>query len=586
MASNKVTLQCAGDMYVSKYNPTTNYGSATTLKVGGEGVNPSGYDAKYCPYFRFDISSIPKRKRILSAELSLYLSNTTSTAWNHVKPSLYYKTENPLSEMTTIYNDVGPYFYLSSNDVMVYLTNKTPQWIKMRATIPVTAGYSRELGSQMWLGLYPEAYDAVAEFHSRENTNKPYLEITYEDVPPDKPTILYPNGNYVANNDEITFQWKYNSSVGGVQKKFELEWSSDGGSTWNNITQTSSNEKYIAAPDTITSGSIMWRVRTYNEYDEASPWSDILTFYAIGAPAVPVINSISNNARPTVEWASSQQQIYQVQILKNDVIVHDSGEIPGLSDKAYKVKDFLEDGQYLVKVRIRNEYNLYSDWAELQFTIATNKPSKPNLNVYGINYGIVLKINPIENIDHILIYRSTANQNDYKCIGKAIGSLFEDYSVANGETYQYFLRVVKSDNSFNDSEVKVVSTKFSGNTIAAVSNLRDLIQLRYSLDSESERPVKFSMLGDLVYFDGRTYGCFEYSEFQEKNKSLSFYLRSKEEVDKLIALIRRKATLLYRDNDGDKIYGTVNNLEVTNRKRGYVVSFTIMKNDYKEEVEV
>src|SRR5690606_21467956 len=141
---------------------------------------------------------------------------------------------------------------------------------------------------------------ATIAFHSRENTNPPYIEIVYEDVPPDKPTPKEPIGVYKDSFGIIRFEWQYNSDVGGEQKAFDLQWSTDQ-VNWTTVSQTTANNYYDMPANTLPAGNIYWRVRTYNEYDEVGPYSDIQSFYAIGAPAAPVLNAVpTNTARPVV----------------------------------------------------------------------------------------------------------------------------------------------------------------------------------------------------------------------------------------------------------------------------------------------
>jgi hypothetical protein len=581
MAQHTAVLQCIGDTYVDKNNPNTNYGGSTVLLCGGN-LGGTGYSARTAIYFQFKMPADIKNKRIIKGILKAYLNSLSDNL--EVRVGIF-ATDESYTEYNITAAKVDFGFGCAPNGGVVDLQ----QGLSGMIDFPITAdigGRSFKNNALVWLCMKPgEFYYGIGQFCSREGSNKPTLEIVYEDVPPDKPTQIEPIGRYLDNTNSIKFEWKYNSSVGGEQKKFDLYWSADGGKTWNTISETTANNFYNMPANTLPSGNIIWKIRTYNEYDEVSPESDISVFYAIGKPQTPIV-SINNSARPTIMWNSKSQQIYQVQILKDNNIIYDTGNIPSLTVNSHKVKSFLNDGEYQARVRTKNEYNLYSDWGITNFTIATNKPTKPSLNVYSINYGIFLEINPIENVDYILIYRSQANKNDYKCIGKVEGIVFEDYSAANRELYQYFVRAVATDESFSNSDVKTGKIAFSGNTIAVASNLKDFIQLKYSLESKPENPVRISTLGDVVYFDGRTHGSFEYSEFEDKNKNLTFFIKSKNEVSKLIDFIKRKETLLYRDNDGDRIFGTVNNLEVLNKIGGYAINFNIMQNDYKEEMEV
>ena len=134
------------------------------------------------------------------------------------------------------------------------------------------------------------------------------------------------------------------------------------------------------------------RVQTYNEYDESSGYSDAAVFYSVGAPTTPLIQSVSDECRPLVEWMAFDQQIYQLQILQGETIIYDTSDMPGISTRQYRIPVFLSDGEYSAKVRIKNEYDMWSEWGTTPFTISTTKPDKPTLSIQRSRYGLELTI--------------------------------------------------------------------------------------------------------------------------------------------------------------------------------------------------
>ena len=183
------------------------------------------------------------------------------------------------------------------------------------------------------------------------------------------------------------FSWQYNEFCWRGADAFELQWSTDR-VNWHSSRQTTNNTYYICLQIILTwyrVGGLRERIRGWSD------WSDIQVFFAVGAPDLPLIQNITTNtARPVISWSALGQQFFRIQILAGDVIVFDSGDVSSISARSYKVTAFLEDGQYTARVRIRNEFGLYSDWSERTFIVVTAKPSKPLLAAQSSAHGIEL----------------------------------------------------------------------------------------------------------------------------------------------------------------------------------------------------
>ena len=108
-------------------------------------------------------------------------------------------------------------------------------------------------------------------------------------------------------------------------------------------------------------------MRTYNADSIAGSWSNELTIVVIAAPAAPVAQIDVISPRPKISWTSQDQQAYQVQMG-----TYDSGLQFGTA-KSFKCPVYLPNGSTRMRVRVLNEYNLWSDWTEIIATI-TNVP--------------------------------------------------------------------------------------------------------------------------------------------------------------------------------------------------------------------
>jgi len=572
MAQHTIQIPITEDTYCDKNNPNTNYGSSTQLKAGGGLAIPT-YDInfKYHTMMKWDSSlpGLPERKKLISAYLKLYSLTAISSSDRIVA---IYGIE--FDEMVSTYNSLSldghymapEYFYLTDAAANNYISLN----ILNSEKIKIKNGKAR-------IGAVG-ASDKTFIFGSRESANAPYIELTYEDVPPSAPTPTDPIGAYKDNKSIIRFAWQYNSEVGGEQKAFDLQWSTDQ-VNWTTVSQTTANNYYDMPADTLPAGNIYWRVRTYNEYDEVGPYSDIQSFYAIGAPAAPVLNAVpTNSARPVVSWSAFSQQVYQLQVLSGDTVVYDSGIVPGINIRQHKIKAWLADGEYTVRIRIKNEYDLWSEWDSTTVTISTDKPEKPSIALQRSAYGA-------EITGTGLVYRSDYDKDDYICIGTASGTYFDNTVRSKGE-YKYFIRAVSENDTFEDSDIKFIQAEFQYALIAPVSDLSNVFAFTRSLNSPPKRTYNHQPGGAFVEYAGRKHPVWEPTEHVSAAWAMAFFLKSWNDVEAFIALVDRKETVLYRDARGRKVYGILSNLTIDDERSGYIVSFTLTEVDYIEGVDV
>lgn len=406
------------------------------------------------------------------------------------------------------------------------------------------------------------------------NTDSGYTtaNFTLGVVPQQPPIPISPISQYLDENNPIKFEWNFMGGTGGeTQSKFDLQYSINGGSSWATKTLTTSNNFYELAAKTLPSGNITWRVRTYNNWNEVSPYSENRSFAIIGSPPIPQILTITNNARPTFTWQSLGQHIYEIELLKDSKLIFKSGYIPSTIDRTFKMKEYLDDGNYLMRLRVLNEYNLNSSWAEKSFVISTVKPSKPLLEIYSDEYSVTINI--LNQSVRTLVYR------DGVLLGEVDDDTFSDFTGQNRKDYKYYIRNIDINDNFADSDIKLAQCNFSGNTLALTDDPEEFIHLRYGFGNIPKKSNRNGIIANLNYYDGRKYPVVEYSEFRTKEKTLYYFLETKEELDTLYSLIDARKTLIYRDNNGENIYGVILNIDDEKTILGYEIGFTIIKTE-------
>lgn len=577
MAQHNVNYTFEKSAYLCSYDSTSNYSSQDYLLTGNYGAYPSveqrmaifGYNSQ-------SIKDILKYKKITAAVLHVYLLSSIPKPSHHWIQTNAYNLYRDWGEKTVTYaNMVSQYGSMTWHNIN---NSVSSGWFDF-----ILYGYD---GLEKGMGFKLEVpFDTqTAQMAStRASSNKPYLTITYEDVPPETPIVNLPDGNYVDNSSIIKFEWKHNDSMGGIQKKFDLQWSSNNGGSWNTISQTTSNNYYNMPANTLPSGNILWRVRTYNVFGETGNYSPSTAFYSVGMPKNPTIQDIPGNvSRPTISWGSDDQQLYQVQILQEDNLIYDSGVQPSTSVKNHMVNKFLLDGIYTAQVRTKNRYDLWSNWTQRSFNIQTTKPVKPNIILQSNNYGVAITTDNESGTIYIL-YRKKHNESFYIPVFKAVDGIVKDNTLENNIDYDYFIRAVKNG-AFNDSDIVRGKCLLKNYLFSSIKNMDDVVEMKYSLH-KNNKDFSLDNLCSENNYTGRKYPVTEYSPFVKETYNLKFFANTFIQLQKFIDLINERTIILYRDKFTKK-YGNICNIRCKQYKKGFSMEFTFNVTDHSEEIEV
>lgn len=503
--------------------------------------------SSYAPYLVVEYEDAPPL-----APVDLFPNDASLDARTPLKVSWKYKSDD--NEVQTKYE-------------LQYSTNNKLTWTSVTGT------------ANQFHNFTANTFPTTAQVYWRVRTTddneliSPWGETYFNTVviPQEAPIVIAPTTGFLDGNNPIEFSWRF---VGGAdydkQSKFELIYDHDGDSDYTTIAKNTMVEKWVAPPNTFKSGNVRWIVKTFNAFGEASPSSSDAEFSVISNPPLPQIQSVTNSSKPVVTWISTEQQAYELQVIQSGSVIFDSGIVPSLQ-KEQKLDQYLQDGDYTARLRVTNKYDLSSPWAEYDFSINTsaNKPPKPQITIFNEEYGVTIKT--MDRSSQSLVYR------DGKEIGTMDGTTFTDYTGKNNELHKYFVRAINEQDNFNDSDVKLGKCSFRYNTLAEFSHPSDYLVLKYGLNAIPKKTGETRNIGEIQYFDGRTYPAIEYSEFRSLSRNLSFMLRNKAELDKLESLINKKKPLIYRNNDGNNIHGVVLSLPDEETMFGYVVNITITK---------
>lgn len=182
--------------------------------------------------------------------------------------------------------------------------------------------------------------------------------------------IIYPNNVSVDGTSSVLFEWQHVVSTGTAQTRADIQT----GSTPNQLTDFATIQgaanTYSAPANSFTAGDLYWRVRTYNADGVAGEWSETAHIIVISASPAPLLILERISPRPIIRWETVGQVSYEVEIVGVE-----SAQQYG-SGSRYEGKTILAEGLYTIRVRIQNQYSLWSPWAEASLTVF-NAPGGP-----------------------------------------------------------------------------------------------------------------------------------------------------------------------------------------------------------------
>lgn len=300
--------------------------------------------------------------------------------------------------------------------------------------------------------LNAEAEKAVAFAWSTRYVS-PY-EIKFvraEDIntAPTAPTLT---GEDVADSDEVVRRtWTFNDpDEGDAQTKYQYQWKLSTSDDWDYDSGiVISNANYIdLVAETLSTGTITERVRTFDVAEEAGEWAEG-DFLASTKPDAPVIatpfeGDTIDTSTITLEWEDSAE--YQISVFNDD-----DGD-PGTTvlytstgTGASETFDTPGNGRYMhLGVRVKNDYDLYSDYSYVRVYVNYDVPNTPNITLDEDDHFITVSLtNLAGTIDYCDIYRREGSTGDGIRVATEVdGTTFIDWTVASGVEYEYKVEAV------------------------------------------------------------------------------------------------------------------------------------------------
>ena len=389
--------------------------------------------------------------------------------------------------------------------------------------------------------------------------------------------LTYPVEAYLDGSKDNVFQWKHVISTGTPQSRYDLQYSSDSGQSWLDLdsAQTAQTSTIIPA-DTFPAGQLLWKARTYNSDGVPGDWSEPAAIIVRAAPPEPVLTIGEVRPRPLFQWQATGQASWCLTVYQDGEEIYTTGEMPG-EEKSFRITKYLANGIYEAALWVKNLYELQSPTAKVSFTLEAQPPPPPYLTVQAAENKAVLTISGAG------FYRYYIFRDDVLVYKMDAPGVWEDFTACGAHTY--WVRGVTKNDAFSDSNRVRASILIEYAQLVDLQDLKHPILLKcrrgeYPVLEGSVKPE-----GESVFYAGRKYPLFEFSEHLSEPLSMTFSYRKKSDFFKLVQIMQNSLPVLYRDYRGERCYLALTGLDYTTDPVSWDFTISATRVDYVEEIE-
>ena len=400
-------------------------------------------------------------------------------------------------------------------------------------------------------------------------TASSWMTLSTLDVKPEAKAIS-PQNTIVDSSADNLFMWEHIISTGTAQTKAELQKSTDG-ETWETLAAVTGAETQWKCPaGTLTSSVKYWRVRTYNADNVASDWSDAAQIVVISAPPTPIIQIQTAGPKPTVSWQTSGQQAAQVKVIG----VYESGTIYGTTQQ-WSAPMYLDDGSYTIRVRVQNEYGLWSEWGAAALQVINTPGAAISLSA-RTSHVATLEWETTGNYDFYLVYRN------WVPVARTVQRAYSDLLSIGPVTYQIRGCYTSSGNYGISNETSVVVAPQT--TMVLDMEAKEWLRLPYAATQNRKTTRERTRSVSYLALSGVKYPCAEVSDNYTDAITIECAVVDAEGTRKIEALLGK--LVCAKTKMGDMVIGYLDVLQKDHDGIITTFSFTVQQIDYNEGVQL
>lgn len=411
-------------------------------------------------------------------------------------------------------------------------------------------------------GISGTAYIRVRNKNSTGTSDWLVSEQVTTICPPAAPTLISPMGVLDMAGGSVTFTWRHNPLDGSSQTAAQLDYSTNGGSTWTTVTK-STEESHTITPIPWTAGTLVtWRVRTKGADANYGDWAQAVQFDVFTAPT---LNITSPGATITVmpisltatysDMAGYSCQAATASLTKDGrTLYSESATINGTSiTSSLDVSEFLpENGEtYTVVLTARSSSSLQTT-ANATFLVDFTEPVEGSLQVQNMpETGYVSLVASYDNTgaDEPAVSISVARVNPDGTVtplltdGQSGAGIVDRFAPLN-TPYQYAVSTKASSQAVKTVYVDNIIESdhwfaYWGENIASAKWNPDNGGIQVTRPSKTR--VYYAGRRDPVSYDGHAVALTE---------TPSWMFINKEEVDAFVRLIEDGGRGVYKSCDG------------------------------------
>lgn len=411
-------------------------------------------------------------------------------------------------------------------------------------------------------GISGTAYIRVRNVNATGTSDWLVSEQVTTICPPAAPTLISPTGVLDMSGGSVTFTWRHNPLDGSSQTAAQLDYSTNGGSTWTTVTK-STEESHTISPIPWSAGTaVTWRVRTKGADANYGAWAQVVTFDVFTAPTLSITSPGATVTGMPISLAATYSDMagYSCQAatasLTKDgrTLYSEAATINGTSiTSSLDVSEFLpENGEtYTVVLTARSSSSLQTT-ANATFLVDFTEPVEGSLQVQNMpETGYVSLVASYDNTgaDEPAVSISVARVNPDGTVTPlltdgASGSGIVDRFAPLNTPYQYAVTTKASSQAVKTVYVDNIIESdywfaYWGENIASAKWNPENGGIQVTRPSKTR--VYYAGRRDPVSYDGHAVALTE---------TPSWMFIGKEEVDLFVQLIEDGGRGIYKSCDG------------------------------------